>query len=188
MWFCHLLCLYVTVSCIGKKYYWLQCIVCSSAVGAKKNTVDRHLLCGKHVNAANKNARALRSTQKCRQRLAEYLKRTNVTGGGVEMHSQMLRVKTVKLFLSTGTPLARTDHFREILENNPEHASLVSASSLRMQFVPFVDEEVHQDNLEACAGQYLCVIFDGTSDQDEVFNIVFRWCDEELIIHQRLVH
>lgn len=64
---------------------------------------------------------------------------------------------------------------------------MTDCSNLR-KFIPFIAKDCINRVKAALEHQIILVIFDGTSDGDEVFNIVFRWVDQDFNIVEKLAH
>ena len=73
------------------------------------------------------------------------------------------------------------------MEDNVSYAGMTNASNLR-NYIPFIHSYCIQDVKTAVKDKLILVIFDGTSNVDEIFNIVFRWVNDDFKIVQKLVH
>ena len=83
-----------------------------------------------------------------------------------------------------GVPLAKLDHFRDLLE---EHAYILSHRRGMCDLIPFVQSEEQQRIRAELQGKKISVIFDGTTHLGEALVVVVRFVDG-FVIKQRLVH
>ena len=96
---------------------------------------------------------------------------------------KLWRVKVVTTFLRAGVPLAKIDHFRELLEENAY--SLTDRRGI-CDLIPFVQSKEQQQIRAELEGKRISVIFDGTTRLGEALVIVVRYTDE-FVIKQRLI-
>ena len=96
---------------------------------------------------------------------------------------KLWRVKFVTTFMKAGVPLAKIDHFRELLE---ECAYRLSDRRGMYDLIPFVQSEEQQRIRAELQGKRISVIFDGTTRLGEALIIVVRFVDG-FVIKQRLV-
>ena len=83
-------------------------------------------------------------------------------------------MKVVSAFLKAGVPLAKLDHFRNILE---EHAYRLSDRRGISDLIPFVVLEDNKRIKDAIDSKPVSIIFDGTSRLGEALVIVMRCHD-----------
>lgn len=88
----------------------------------------------------------------------------------------MHRVKVVTAFPRAAVPLYKLEHFRELLE---EHAFPLSDRRHMSDIIPFVSSQEHTRIKEEISGQYVSVIFDGTTQLGEAMAVVLRFVDSK---------
>ena len=115
--------------------------------------------------------------------LAKYDKQEHPRGETLSQDQRIYRINVVTSFLKAGVPLAKIDHFRDILE---VHAYRLSDRRGISDLIPFIlTEEIEQIKKEI-SGKHVSIIFDGTSRLGEALVIVLRFLDN-WEIKQRLV-
>ena len=96
----------------------------------------------------------------------------------------MFRVKAVKTFLQAGVPLGKVDQFRALFE---ETGYRLTDKRFLFDLIPFILENEKACNKQSIQGQYLSVIFDGTSHSGEALAILVRFVNNSWTIEQRLL-
>ena len=96
----------------------------------------------------------------------------------------MFRVKVVKTFLQSGVPLGKIDQFRALFE---ETGYCLTEKRFLFDLIPFILEEEKARTKQSVQGQFLSVIFDGTSHSGEVLAILVCFVNSSWIIEQRLL-
>ena len=94
----------------------------------------------------------------------------------------MFRVKVVKTFLQSGVPLGKIDQFRALFE---ETGYCLTDKRFLFDLIPFILEEEKARTKQSIQGQFLSVIFDGTSHSGEALAILVRFVNSSWI--QRLL-
>lgn len=98
----------------------------------------------------------------------------------------MFRFKVVETFLASGTPLARLQYFRPLLEEFGDK-SLTDASHMA-SYIPRVEErEIAVLKHEINANEFMGISFDGTSRLGEAINVVGRMCSPDYRVVMRLL-
>ena len=85
--------------------------------------------------------------------------------------------------LKAGVPLSKIDLFHELLEQYG--LSLTSASNL-IELLPFILQNELSRLKKDINGQYVSVVFDGTTHVCEAMVVVLRFLDKDLNIQQRV--
>ena len=120
--------------------------------------------------------------------IAEALKASDEVAHRVaETLPQDQRVYCVKIetaFLRAAVPLNKLEHFRKLLE---EHAFCLSDRRHTSDIIPFISLQEHACIKEEISGQYVSVIFDGTTRLGEAMAIVLQFVDSKWELQQRLV-
>ena len=76
------------------------------------------------------------------------------------MDQQVYHVKVVTAFLWAAVPLNKLEHFQELLE---VHAFHLSDRRHMSDIIPFIFAQEHTRIKEEISGEYVSVIFDGTT-------------------------
>lgn len=95
------------------------------------------------------------------------------------------RYEVVQYFMNAGLAFSAIDKLRPIL-TKPE-TPITNSCHMAREYVPLVHQAEMRKIKDEIQGQFLGVIFDGTSRMGEVVAIVARWCDESFVLHQRAV-
>ena len=93
-------------------------------------------------------------------------------------------MKVVKTFLQAGVPLGKVDQFRALFE---ETGYRLTDKRFLFDLIPFILEDEKARNKQSIQGQYLSVIFDGTSHSGEALAILVRFVNNSWTIEQRLL-
>lgn len=100
---------------------------------------------------------------------------------------QLFRLRTVKAFLLSGTPLQRLEFFRPLVERAGFWRFSLTDHSHMRSYVPKIEAtEIHLLKREL-RGQFICVSFDGTTRAGEAINITGRWCNADFGLEHRLL-
>ena len=107
-----------------------------------------------------------------------YEQEVHPSGETLSENHKLWHVKVVTTFMKAGVPLAKIDHFRELLE---ERTYRLSDRRGMYDLIPFVQsEEQHRIRAEL-QGKRISVIFDGTTRLGEALVIVVRFVDGFMI-------
>ena len=90
----------------------------------------------------------------------------------------------LKTFLKAGVPLGKLDAFRELLEENAFR--LCDTSNMR-ELIPFVRKQEQENLIEEIKGNFVSVIFDGTTHVCEAMVVLLRFIDQQWKIQQRVI-
>ena len=162
---------------------WLFCNACREEVGLKSTVVRNHVRSNKHEMGKNRLARKDAVERDIAQafRAAET---EHPRGETLPEDQRVYRVRVVRVFLRTATPLNKLSYFRCLLEEN----ALRLADRRQMaDLIPFVLSQEQESIKKEISNKYLSVIFDGTTRLGEAMAIVMRYIDDEWSIQQRLI-
>lgn len=162
----------------------LFCRACREELSVKSSSVKNHLSSKKHQEGKKKIEKKEAREQDIVQALQRYNKDCHPRGETLPESQQLFRVKVVRAFLQAGVPLAKIDHFRDLLEENGYR---LSDRRHMLDFVPFILREEESQIKMAIEGRYVGVIFDGTTRLGEAMAIVLRFVSDAWEIEQRLV-
>jgi hypothetical protein len=96
------------------------------------------------------------------------------------------RISVIKVCMRAAIGLSKIDVLRPMLEAC-SGKSLTDSSHLR-SYIPIMLAEEKRTLKAEFAGQKIVVIFDGTPKEGEVFAVVFRYCNRQLQIKEKLAH
>jgi len=85
---------------------------------------------------------------------------THPKGESLPDEQRVYRARVVMAFLRAGVPLSKLKHFRELLE---EGAYRLTDTRHMLDTVPFILSEERERVKKEIEGEYLSLIFDGTS-------------------------
>ena len=106
-------------------------------------------------------------------------------GGCVLGEVQEFRFATVRTFMGCGVALNKLDAGMGKLLNRAG-LSTTSSSDMR-QYVPMVTEAEIEELILELRGQWVCLIFDGTTRLGEIVCLLVRFCTSDFRIVHRLV-
>lgn len=162
----------------------LFCSACREEVALKRSIITNHISSAKHKRSKIKLATKDSREKDIAEALVVYDKQEHPRGETLPTDQRVYRVKVVRAFLKAGIPLAKLDHFRDILEENAYRLSDRRGMS---DLIPFILSEEVQCIAQEIEGKHVSIIFDGTSRLGEALAIVVRFMDD-WEIKQRLVH
>ena len=162
----------------------LFCTACREELGLKRSTIMNHIRSKKHESSKKKLEKKELREKDIADSLVSYNAKEHLSGETLPEQQQVYRVKVVMAFLRAGVPLSKLDCFRDLLEENGYR--LIDRRHT-FDLVPFVQKEEESSIRKELTGNYLSVIFDGTSRLGEALAIVVRYVDDNFKIEQRLI-
>ena len=150
------------------------CNVCHECIGLKLTIIRNHIGSAKH----SKNKETLKSKELINKNIVDCLQKYLP-----EAH-QVFRVKVVTAFLKASVPLSKLIHFKELLEEN--NYSLACERGMR-DLIPVILKNEEDYVHSIIDGNYLSVIFDGTTRLGEAFAIMIRCVTNGFQIKQLLI-
>ena len=161
----------------------LFCQGCREELPLKKSSIEYHIKSGKHDDGKKKLQKRKANDLDIAQSLLKYNK-VHGRGETLPEQQQVFHVKVVKSFLQAGVPLVKIDHFRALFE---ETGYRLTDKRFLFDLIPFILEEEKARIKQSIQGQFLSVIFDGTSHSGEALAILVRFVNNSWIIEQQLV-
>ena len=161
----------------------LFCNACREEVGLKRSVIANHVKSTKHVLGKQRLARKEASERDIASVLAT-TQGVHPRGETLSEDQRIYRVKVVKVFLRTGTPLNKLSHFRHLLEEN---ALRLSDRRQMADIVPLIFQQEQDLIKQEISSKYISVVFDGTTRVCEAMAIVVRYVDSEWCVQQRLI-
>ena len=162
----------------------LFCQGCREELPLKKSSIEYHIKSGKHDEGKKRLGKRKANDQDIAQSLKKYNEQVHGRGETLPEQQQVFRVKVVKTFLQAGVPLGKVDQFRALFE---ETGYRLTDKRFLFDLIPFILEDEKARNKQSIQGQYLSVIFDGTSHSGEALAILVRFVNNSWIIEQRLL-
>ena len=162
----------------------LFCQGCREELPLKKSSIEYHIKSGKHGDGKKRLHKIKANDQNIVQSLKKYNKEVHGRGETLPEQQQVFRVKVVKTFLQSGVPLGKIDQFRALFE---ETGYRLTDKRFLFDLIPFILEEEKARTKQSIQGQFLSVIFDGTSHSGEALAILVRFVNSSWIIEQRLL-
>eukprot|EP00733_Pompholyxophrys_punicea_P000954 Pompholyxophrys_punicea_v1_NODE_386_length_2080_cov_2.678519.p1 type:complete len:193 gc:universal NODE_386_length_2080_cov_2.678519:1569-991(-) len=105
-------------------------------------------------------------------------------GETLPMDQRLFRIECVTSLLRAGIPLSKLDSIRGVLEQG---AWALSSYKNLLELIPFIRDFEIEKLKNEIKGRHISCFFDGTTDIAEVFAVVLRYCDDNLLCHQRLI-
>ena len=107
-------------------------------VSLKKQNIHVHISSKKHKENKEKRLLNDKKDDDIRKAIAKYDDKNHPKGEMLPSTTRLFRVKFVKAFLKSGTPLCRAEYFRDLFEE--VGYPLTSSSNMR-QLIPFILEQ-----------------------------------------------
>lgn len=163
----------------------VMCRACSRSLFNKHSTIDGHVKGAKHIrNLADWNARGGEDIQ-VKHRLVEYYKsHPNEVCSSLDGDTLLFRYRLTECLLHAGIALGKADFLRPLLERCGQ--SMTAATHLKV-LVPKIEEDELSRIRHEVKGQYVSLVFDGTTRVGEATAMVMRWCNSNFSVVQRLV-
>ena len=120
----------------------LFCGVCREELSTKRSIIANHIASAKHKHGKLKLGKRESREKDIAEALAKYDKQEHPIGEMLSQDQRIYRINVVTAFLKAGVPLAKIDHFCDILE---EHAYRLSDRRGMSDLIPFIlSEEMEQ--------------------------------------------
>ena len=162
----------------------LFCQGCREELPLKKSSIEYHLKSTKHANGKKKLQQRNVKDSDIAQSLQRYNAEAHGRGETLPEQQQVFRVKVVKTFLQAGVPLSKVDQFRSLFE---ETGYRLTDRRFMFDLIPFILEEEKARIKQSLQGQFLSVIFDGTSHSGEALAVLVRFVNDSFEIQQQLL-
>lgn len=108
-------------------------------------------------------------------------------GGCVSEADQAFRFATARTLMGCGIPFNKLDKGLKSLLQRCAASSIGNTSDLKRAYIPLVRKHEYDTLKCELEGQWLNVIFDGTTRCGEVLAVVVRFCTEDFEIVHRLI-
>ena len=167
-----------------EKRYELHCFFCFNTIGCQKHVVASHLKTERHKAGVIKHAEEARQRKRLRDSFGTsgFQERGQ---GTVPDEVLEFRVSVLRSLMVAGIPLNKLGPLRPLYERLSGY-KLTDRSHLSNFIDILYEDEINLIRNEI-KGRKVVVIFDGTTTVGEIFAVIFRWVDENLIIRHRLV-
>lgn len=162
----------------------LFCQACREELPLKKSSIVYHIKSTKHSEGKKKLQQRRANDSDIAQSLRKYNEDVHGRGETLPEQQQVFRVKVVKTFLQAGVPLSKIKHFRNLFE---ETGYRLTDKRFLFDLVPFILEEERVRIKHLIKGQFLSVIFDGTSHSGEALAILVRFVNDSWVLQQELL-
>ena len=124
----------------------LFCDGCREELSLKRSIIANHIASVKHKQSKVRLARTGSRERDIAEALVSYDQRVHPRGETLSTDQRVYRIKVVMSFLKAGVPLAKLDHFRDILE---EHAYRLCDRRGMSDLIPYESNQ-ERDRSEAC--------------------------------------
>ena len=161
----------------------LFCSVCREELSLKLSIIKRHVQSAKHAQHKKRLTEKRSRERDIAQAFKSYEQEVHPHGETLSEDHKLWRVKVLTTFMRAGVPLAKINHFKQLLE---EHAYSLTGQRGMCDLIPFVQSEEQQRIKAELQGKRISLIFDGTTRLGEALVVVVRFVDS-FIIKQRLV-
>ena len=161
----------------------LFCTACREELSLKLSIIKNHVKSTKHAQRKNQLTEKRSRERDISEAFKSYEQEVHPSGETLSEAHKLWRVKVVTTFMKAGVPLAKVDHFRELLEENAY--SLTDRRGI-CDLIPFVQSKEQQQIKAELEGKKISIIYDGTTRLGEALVIVVRFTDN-FVIKQRLI-
>eukprot|EP00733_Pompholyxophrys_punicea_P001149 Pompholyxophrys_punicea_v1_NODE_508_length_1810_cov_3.367521.p1 type:complete len:390 gc:universal NODE_508_length_1810_cov_3.367521:416-1585(+) len=162
----------------------LRCIACRESVNTKTGVLNSHLISKKHLNNLEMYMKNAQKDSDIKIALKVYDKEAHTKGETLDPAIRVFRLDVLQTFMSAGVPIAKMDTFRPLFQ---KYVFPLTSSDHMRDLILFVREQEVALVSKEILNKYLCVIFDGTTRQGEVLNVVVRFTNEERRAKQLLI-
>lgn len=162
------------------------CRACKKSYPLIKSSLTSHVNSEKHKKAKENFSRRMGDDSSLKLYLEEYFQAHPLQdGASVDTELQIYRYRVVESMLGNGIAMARVTGLRPLLERGG--MSLTDSAHLG-SMIPRIHEREIDLVTQEIVGQYVTLIFDGTTRLGEAVNVVYRFCPADFSgITQRLV-
>ena len=156
----------------GNNILW--CDICKKAVQEHLSSLKRHFESNLHTTNMALMDKVKRDEIVMSTALSDWYRQSDAIGSTLPDITKIFRYDLLKAFMKAGIPLAKMNVVRPTLE---KYGKLTLTHSSHMsEMIPVVQKEMLDKVKKSIVNKYLCVVFDGTTKIDEVYNVVFRTC------------
>lgn len=159
------------------------CKACRTAVSSKASSLHRHIRTKRHVDGKKQRAAELKHQQSVVQSMVAYNTAVHPQGETLPKKERVFRVEVVETFLKAGVSLAKTAHFRPLLE---KYATRLADRTILARLIPTVLHREKDAVKTLISGKDLSLIFDGSTRLGEAVVIVVRYLDGDWNVRQVL--
>ena len=170
-----------SLSVSNKKVF---CNACREEVGLKSSVVSNHIKSTKHKLGKERLVKKEATERDIATAFQTSSQELHPRGETLPEEQRIYRVKVVRVFLRSATPLTKLRFFRELLEEN---GLRLSDRRQMADIIPFIFAQEQDLIKQELSGKYLSVVFDGTTRFGEAMAIIVRYVDSEWCIQQRLI-
>ena len=161
----------------------LFCKACRETLSLKRSSIVNHIKSSKHLEGKKKLATKHAREMNIAHALKDYNENVHGKGETLPEEQQVFRVQVLTTFLKAGVPLAKLKFFRDILESG---GSRLTDTRHMLDLIPFIQKQEATKIKDEISGQYVSLIFDGTTRLGEVLVIILRfvtdWKVEERLV------
>ena len=162
----------------------LFCKACREEVGLKSSVVHNHVKSSKHKLGKERLAKKEATERDIAHVFKSVETEQHLRGETLPEDQRVYRVRVVRTFLRTATPLNKLPQFRGLLEEN---ALRLTDKRQMADIVPFIFTQEQDILRKEISEMHLSVIFDGTTRFGEAMAIVVRYVDNDWCVQQRLI-
>ena len=167
----------------GPDGHKLFCRACKHTLRNNWSTIDDH--CKRHRDQVLKyHSRVDDDAELKGDILAYYDAHPDQQQGSMDPDEAVFRYRVTETFLASGTPLSVCDQFRPLLQRIG--FALTNHTHLKA-FIPQIEQKQITIIKQELEGQYVSIVFDGTTRLGEAVNVVGRWCTSDFRLTHRLL-
>ncbi len=162
----------------------LWCNCCDKAISSKASSFKDHLKSKLHSSNKKRKAEIVKEDIKKAQDIKALFLKSRQTGETLDPLLWVYRLDFLSAVMASGVPKSSLDGLRDTIE---KYSGMTMTNTSKLsEFIPKMLELEETKLVKEIQTNFLTVIFDGSSAEDEVFCVVFRWTTPELKIITRL--
>lgn len=126
----------------------------------RKDTIEKHVASFRHKSSVEDRANAVLSSSTLFDFGIAATKVPIGLGASLSLDHKKFRMAVLRVFLTAGVPIAKTDDFRELLELYSPYS--LTDSSQMAKNIPLVLKEMNAKTRSLIKDRFVVILFDGT--------------------------
>eukprot|EP00326_Haptolina_ericina_P035021 CAMPEP_0181246642 /NCGR_PEP_ID=MMETSP1096-20121128/44115_1 /TAXON_ID=156174 ORGANISM="Chrysochromulina ericina, Strain CCMP281" /NCGR_SAMPLE_ID=MMETSP1096 /ASSEMBLY_ACC=CAM_ASM_000453 /LENGTH=829 /DNA_ID=CAMNT_0023343497 /DNA_START=868 /DNA_END=3357 /DNA_ORIENTATION=+ len=162
------------------------CAPCKEQLPNIKGSIKDHVSRRKHTNNLKQHVEKHGDDEEVKELLSEHFKmNSDESGSRCSDEEHLYRYRVVETFIGTGTPLARINDFRPVLERGG--IALTDRAQMSTVYIPRISARENGFLALEMGDSYMGIHFDGTTRLGEAICLTGRVCSSEFELKTRLL-